>query len=294
MSESLPTIALVTPSFNQARYLPATLASVLSQDYPALEYVVIDGGSSDGSREIIAASANKLASWCSEPDGGMYAALNKGFERTQGTVMGWLNSDDLLVPGALRAVGEIFARFPDVEWLSSLTLGSWTENGICRGYTTIEGYSRAAFVDGGYLPGGPRHYGWIPQESSFWRRSLWEKVGGQLNSSLALAGDFELWCRFFQHAELIGTTTPLGGFRTHSAQKSRDMDRYLAEAQPALESLRRRFSHLGSRVRRLLLRSRMADIPGSRAALCRRFGYPARRIVADPEAGWKPEDYRFL
>lgn len=294
MTPPLPVISLVTPSFNQARYLGAALDSVLAQNYPALDYAVVDGGSADGSRELIAARAGRLAWWCSEPDGGMYAALNKGFARATGEIMGWLNSDDLLLPGALRAVGEIFSRFPDVHWLSSLAGSTWTLEGHCLGTFTLPGFSRAAFLDGDYLPGGVRHYGWIPQESTFWRRSLWEKAGGQLGASLKLAGDFELWARFYEHAELVGTPAPLAGFRTQPAQKSRAMDAYLAEARAALASARARAAHRGNPVRRFLLRSRLADVPGLRGPCVRRFGYPARLVAADPAGGWKLAPARFL
>lgn len=289
-----PTISLVTPSFNQAAFLGAALDSVLAQQYPALDYVVVDGGSTDGSSDLIAARAGRLAWWCSDPDGGMYDALNKGFRHTRGEIMGWLNSDDLLLPGALRAVGEIFARFPEVEWLSSLALSTWTPSGSCVGVANVEGYSHAAFIDRGYLPGGDRHYGWIPQESTFWRRSLWEKAGARLDGSLKLAGDFELWARFYQHAELVGTPAPLGGFRTHPAQKSRAMDAYLAEASTALDAVRAQTPHRPSAMRRFLLRSRLADVPGLRGCCVRHAGYPARKVVADANDGWRLEQYAFL
>jgi glycosyltransferase involved in cell wall biosynthesis len=294
MSSRLPTFSLVTPSFNQATFLGATLDSVQAQAYPELEHVVVDGGSTDGSREILAGRAQQFAWWCSERDGGMYDALNKGFAHTSGEIMGWLNSDDLLLAGALRAVGEIFARFPEVEWLSSLALSTWTPAGSCAGVATIDGYARAAFLDGGYLPGGARHYGWIPQESTFWRRSLWTRAGARLEASLKFAGDFELWSRFYAHAELVGTPTPLGGFRTHPAQKSRAMDAYLAEARAALGAAQARAPHEPRPARRFLLRSRLAEIPGLRGPGARKFGYDARRVVADPAGGWQMQSYRFL
>jgi glycosyltransferase involved in cell wall biosynthesis len=294
MSSALPSFSLVTPSFNQAPFLGATLDSVQAQDYPALEHIVVDGGSTDGSRELIAGRASQFAWWCSEPDGGMYDALNKGFARTSGEVMGWLNSDDLLLPGALRAVGEIFARFPEVEWLSSLALSTWTPAGSCAGVASIDGYAREAFWDGGYLPGGARHYGWIPQESTFWRRSLWARTGARLESAFKYAGDFELWSRFYAHAQLVGTPTPLGGFRTHPAQKSRAMDAYLAEARQALATARHRAGHRSRAARRFLLRSRLSDVPGLRGPCARRFGYEAQRVVANPAGGWRLESYRFL
>jgi hypothetical protein len=224
----------------------------------------------------------------------MYAALNKGFARTSGEIMGWLNSDDLLLPGALRAVGEIFARFPGVHWLSSLTLSTWTAEGHCIGASTIAGYARSAFLAGGYLPGGTKHFGWIPQESTFWRRSLWEQAGSHVDSTLKAAGDFELWCRFYEHAELVGTPTPLGGFRTHEMQKSRAMDSYLHEARPALAALQTRTPHKAGLARGVLARTRLSEVPGLRGPLARSFGHEGRRVVADPKGGWRMETYRFL
>lgn len=268
--------------------------SVAAQNYPHLQHIVVDGGSTDGAREIIENRRSALAWSCSEPDTGMFAAINKGFAHSDGEIMGWLNSDDLLLPGALRAVGEIFANFPDVRWLSSLALSTWTVDGRCLGTAAIEGYSHQALLEGGYLPGGARHYGWIPQESTFWRRSLWEQAGGRVTEDLKAAGDFELWCRFYEHANLAGTPTPLGGFRVHDQQKSRDMDRYLAEARPVLDATRHRTSHQPSRLRRWLLRTGVASLPGLRGVLSRRGGYAATKIVADPEGGWKKVDYRFL
>lgn len=289
-----PTIALVTPSFNQAAFLGPALDSVQAQNYPALEHVVIDGGSSDGSAEIIAARASRLAWWCSEPDGGLYAALNKGFAHTRGEIMGWLNSDDLLLPGALQAVGEIFSRFPEVEWLSSLAASTWTPSGGCIGVSNINGFSRTAFLDGNYLPGGPRHLGWIPQESTFWRRSLWEKAGAHVDANLKLAGDFELWARFFAHADLVGTPAPLGGFRTHPAQLSRALDSYLTEARSVLAAARTRAKHQPSLARNFLLRTRLADLPGLRGPWANQAGYPGHRVVADAAQGWRMERYNFL
>lgn len=289
-----PVISLVTPSFNQAQFLGATLESVFQQQYPALDYVIVDGGSTDGSRELIAQHSSRFSWWCSEPDGGMYAALNKGFAHTRGEIMGWLNSDDILLPGALHTVGEIFARFPSIEWLSSLSLSTWTPAGRCIGVSSIESYSRSAFLDGGYLPGGPRHYGWIPQESTFWRRSLWEKAGARVDDSLKLAGDFDLWSRFYAHADLVGTPAPLGGFRTHPSQKSRALSDYLTEAQPALASARSRAAYRPNSLRNFLLRSRIADLPGLRGVCARRFGYTGRRIVAHASDGWTDENISFL
>ena len=108
-----PLVSIVTPSFNQGRYLEETMRSVLEQDYPRLEYLVVDGGSQDGSVEIVERYADRLAWWTSEPDAGQAAALNKGFAHTQGEILGWLSSDDTLVPGAVATVVDALERDPD-------------------------------------------------------------------------------------------------------------------------------------------------------------------------------------
>src|SRR5215470_7311361 len=110
-----PRISIVTPSFNQARFLEATIRSVLDQRYDNLEYIVVDGGSTDGSVEIIKRYADRLAFWCSEADGGHGNALNKGLRRATGEIMAWLNSDDIYWPWTLAAVAEIFEAHPDVN-----------------------------------------------------------------------------------------------------------------------------------------------------------------------------------
>ncbi len=110
----LPLISIVTPSLNQAGYLGATLQSVLNQDYPSIEYIVIDGASSDGSTDILRRYEARLAYWVSEPDHGQSEAINKGMRRARGQVLAYLNSDDCYLPGALRSVADFFNRRPDI------------------------------------------------------------------------------------------------------------------------------------------------------------------------------------
>ncbi len=214
-------VSIVTPSFNQGRFLDETIRSVLTQEYDKLEYIVIDGGSSDDSPAILRRYGNRLAYWCSEPDGGQYDAINKGFALTSGEVMGWLNSDDKHTPWTLSVVAEIFETFPEVEWLTSLYPLRWDARGRAVRCSQRAGFSRDSFLAGENLPTGSWYApGWLQQESTFWRRSLWERTGGKIDTQWKIAADFELWARFFKHAELYAVDTPLAGFRQHGDQKT--------------------------------------------------------------------------
>ena len=205
-SPSWPRISLVTPVFNSARYLEAALRSVLGQQYPNLEYIVVDGGSTDGSVEIIRSHESQLHTWISEPDRGMYHALNKGFARSSGEVMGWISATDLLHAGSLFVVGGVFGAFPQVEWITGRATG-FNDDGMAVEVLRLRRWSRMRF-----LAGANRY---IQQESTFWRRSLWERTGGRVDDSRRGASDFELWVRFFRQARLYTVDALIGGFRSH-------------------------------------------------------------------------------
>jgi glycosyltransferase involved in cell wall biosynthesis len=252
---NLPTISIVTPSFNQGRFLGAAIASVVGQSYPPTEYVVIDGGSSDESVDVIRSHERDLTWWTSGPDAGQYDAVNRGFARTSGDIMGWLNSDDMYLPGALQAVAEVFAEFPEVEWISSLFPVTWNAAGIALEMLATGGFNKESFRHGGNLPGGKWHArAFIQQESTFWRRSLWQRTGAALDTSFQLAADFDLWARFYETADLIGVGALLGGFRVHPDQKTATrIDAYREEAVGALERYGRRpTGGAGAFTRRLL------------------------------------------
>lgn len=201
-----PKISLVTPVFNSARYLEATIRSVLGQGYPDLEYVLIDGGSTDGSVEIFRKYESQLHAWVSEPDRGMYDAINKGFARTSGGLMGWISATDLLHAGSLFVVGGVFRQFPEVEWVTGRPTG-FNDDGLAVEVLKLRQWSRMTF-----LAGANRY---IQQESTFWRRSLWDRAGGRVDDSRPKASDFELWVRFFRYAKLYSVDALIGGFRSH-------------------------------------------------------------------------------
>jgi glycosyltransferase involved in cell wall biosynthesis len=115
--EKFPKISIVTISFNQSAFLEETINSVLGQKYPNLEYIIIDGGSTDGSTDIIRKYENQLSYWVSEKDGGMYEALQKGFNKSSGEIMGWINSDDLLQPNSLFLLAKVFSEYPECNWI---------------------------------------------------------------------------------------------------------------------------------------------------------------------------------
>ncbi len=265
-------ISIVTPSLNQGAFLEAALTSVLTQDVE-LEYVVIDGGSSDGSVEIIRRFEDRLAAWRSEPDDGQYDAINKGFALTSGEIMAWLNADDFYLPGCLSIVEEVFRTRPEIDWITGTIVAIANAAGQVVRTRGVNRFSRAAFLRGFNLPARGWYAGhFLPQESTFWRRSLWERAGGRLDAALDLAGDIELWGRFYRHAELWGVRGLLGCYRSQPAQKtSTALGAYLDEAETALRgegghpygrfegALRRRLeARLARRFYRLPTRARHA------------------------------------
>lgn len=205
-----PKISIVTPSYNQAVYLERTLRSVLEQGYPNLEYVVQDGGSKDGSAEVLKRYSAQLAFWESKQDGGQTNAINLGFRHTDGEIMAYLNSDDLLLPGALAYVAEYFNTHPEVDAVYGHRV-IIDENDLEIGRWVLPSHDNEVLSWADF----------IPQETLFWRRRAWEKIGGSLDESFHFAMDWDLLLRLRNSgAKFVRLPHFLAAFRVHSQQKT--------------------------------------------------------------------------
>jgi glycosyltransferase involved in cell wall biosynthesis len=205
----LPHISIVTPSFNQAEYLEETIQSVLDQDYPNLEYIVIDGRSTDGSVEIIKRYAPSLHYWVSEPDRGQADAIMKGFQHATGEVLGWLNSDDVYLPGALSKVAGTFQRYPGIGFVIGdyIRIGADSQIFRCLRLPKLRKWLYSPTMN------------WIPQPSVFFTRKAFVEVGG-LDTELSYSIDADLWCRFIDHGiKARNIRAYLSAFRTHPNSK---------------------------------------------------------------------------
>ena len=220
MAEKLPRITVVTPSYNQGRYLERTILSVLKQGYDDLEYIVVDGGSTDGSLDVIKKYQDQLAYWVSEPDQGQADAINKGFRQATGEILGWLNSDDTYEPKALHRVGGFFRDKvrPDVVYGDAHLIDA--DDIIIREVKGVR-FSRRAAIYGSIN---------LPQASVLWRQQLFSKVG-PLDVTLEYSMDDELWLRFLREgARFVYLPGTLSNFRRHSGSKTiRDREGAMAQ-----------------------------------------------------------------
>jgi len=217
--DSWPKISLVTAVYNGEKYLEATIRSILGQGYPNLEYILVDGGSTDGTVEIIRRYEKQVTCWFRQEGTGVYAALNQGFARSTGEIMGWLNSSDMLHVDGLFVVGSVFAALREVEWITGRPTGFGT-NGMGVRIGEVPHWSRYRFLAGANV--------FIQQESTYWRRGLWERAGGALSTEFRAEGDFELWTRFFRFAKLYSVDALIAGYRRHEdALSASDIDGYV-------------------------------------------------------------------
>ena len=275
--DQFPKISIVTTNLNGGAFLERTIRSVLDQEYPNLEYVIIDGGSNDDSIEIIKRYEDKFHYWTSEKDDGMYDAIQKGFARTSGAIMAWLNSDDVLHPRALQRVAELFTTYPEIKWMTGTpSFIDEVDNVYVPFALEYPLWSKLRFYSFDYK--------WIQQESTFWRRDLWDRAGSSLNTSMSFAGDLELWLRFFRFEKLYCAPMLIGGFRMRrNGQKSivnyRD---YVKESNACIRKEWKRISILNlflvplSYVDRVLISIPLFRGAYHRTGVRKIFGYPPK------------------
>lgn len=282
---TFPKISIVTPSYNQVEFIERTILSVLNQNYPNLEYIVIDGGSTDGTKEIIKKYEKFLYYWASEKDDGMYHAIEKGFMKATGEVLGWINSDDLYFPWTLNIVGDIFGTYSHIDWITSLNPALCDKFDVIANIDLLKGYSEMAMIENRYNKTNSMSYPTVQQESTFWRKSLWEKSDSHFHKQYNLAADFDLWRRFFLSADLYGIKIPLGIFRRHFNQKT-SLGNYNKECSEILkESRKSKFFNLKI-IRDLILFIRLNEVPVLKKAVIRLFGY--KTFVIEREVKIEP------
>lgn len=212
--QNSPLVTVVTPTFNQAKFLERTIQSVLMQDYSNLEYIIVDGGSSDGSVEVIKKYEKRLAWWVSEKDRGQTDAINKGFARTRGEIIAWLNSDDTYEPGAIREAAEYFVRHPEISAV-------YSQANYINENDKIIGRFPAAQTDYKKLRRGFVH---VPQQACFFRADIWKKIG-PLDASFYFAMDYDLWVRLAKEAPMAYIPEKTwANFRLHSDAKTISAD----------------------------------------------------------------------
>ncbi|MCJ7512115.1 MAG: glycosyltransferase [Anaerolineales bacterium] len=204
-----PLVSIVTPSFNQAAYLEETLKSVLSQSYPRIEYIVVDGGSTDGTLDILCPYQAKLARWVSEADGGQTDAINKGFAMATGEIFAWLNSDDRYKPQAVAEAVAFLHEHPEVGMV-------YGDADYVDGHGLRTGAFPAAQTDYRRLRQGYVH---IPQQAAFFRARLWHMLG-PLDPTFFFAMDYDLWVRIASVSRLKYISQSWAEFRLHTDAKT--------------------------------------------------------------------------
>jgi glycosyltransferase involved in cell wall biosynthesis len=286
---SLPRIALVTPSYNTGRYVADAIQSVLAQDYPNLDYLVMDGGSTDQTLDVLRSFGNRVR-WISQPDAGQSDAIRRGFEQTSGEVLGWLNADDVLAPGALRTIGEFFSEHPDAALV----------------------YGDASYVDAAGVPIGPcvnvepfsvkrlfYYSDFIVQPAAFFRRSAYEAVGG-LDSKLHFGMDYDLWLKLARAHKVVYLPQPLARYRWLTDNKTAvggfgrlDELRAVTQSHGLREPAFLRLERVNLLVRESLQGLRRGDIVGS----IRSMGHAIATLLGSRRALWsmfQPHTWRVI
>jgi len=210
--QKLPLISIITPSFNQAQFLEQTILSVLDQNYPNLEYIIIDGGSTDGSIEIIKKYEKHLAYWVSRKDNGQTDALKRGFEKSNGEIFAWINSDDSYLPGAFLKIVNTFQKNPKANLVFGNIYFTDEKNNKIGEYRMTRRSFRHFIFEGMSLS----------QPATFWKKDIYNKVGG-LDLNYKFCMDFDFFIRVAKRGRLICLHEYLANFRIHKEAKTSTM-----------------------------------------------------------------------
>ncbi|MDG1697490.1 MAG: glycosyltransferase family 2 protein [Polaribacter sp.] len=229
-------ISIIVPCYNMEKYIEETILSILNQQYPNLELIVVDGGSSDNTLSILSKYKEQISLLISEKDEGQYNAINKGFSKATGEILAWLNADDVYFPWTLAHVANFFNKHPKQSWISGST-SVMNGDGIVNGFHSNVTPKPRKYVENGWF--SIELFGCLQQEGMFWRKELWEQVGG-LDEKYKLAADFELWTKFAKYEELVSFGIPLACFRSHDSSRSKLMrDIYEDEIDKICENLKK-------------------------------------------------------
>ncbi|MEH7095598.1 glycosyltransferase family 2 protein [Neobacillus vireti] len=225
MSNTKIMFSIVTPTFNSEEYLEECILSIKSQSYKNLEHIIVDGGSTDGTLNIIKRYEGTYnMRWISEKDDGMYDAISKGFSMAKGDVFSWLNSDDMYMPWTCAIVAAVM-KATDIQWCTGIPC-HYNPEGISHNVPRITPVYPQSYIRKGYMDG--RVATFVQQESMFWKKELWIKSGYVL-SEYKMAGDYHLWREFAKDNRLVVLDSIISGFRIHEGQKSSDRDKYYSE-----------------------------------------------------------------
>lgn len=215
-----PKISIVTPSYNQGKYIEETILSVLNQSYPNLEYIIIDGGSTDNSVEIIKKYENKLKFWISEKDSGQTNAINKGFEHATGDIFAYLNSDDVYLPNTLHLIAKLFTNFKEVRWITGHKC-HLIDSKIISPVTNVNyKFNKDLYLKGYHTPW---LMGWNSQPCTFWSSELHHLAGSKFDETLSCSFDIDMWIKMSKFADVYFLKAALTVMRQHKDQKSRTL-----------------------------------------------------------------------
>jgi len=269
-----PKLSIVTPSYNQGEYIEETIRSVIMQGYPNLEYIIIDGGSTDNSVDIIKKYESQLKYWISEPDNGQTHAINKGLARATGYIIAYINSDDLYMPYTFKTIAELMNTF-NLQWLTGWQTRLLGENVISPKRNGIKIFSNDLFAKGYHIGS---LFGWNQQCSTFWTSQLLKKAGGVFDEKFEHAMDIDMWIRFSKYSELTAVEATLAMMRLHPDQKSRNINKAASEIEA-----KRKFYGIAPYIRRKWVYF-MLKTPVLRFIIRRMINTKGRYIVWD---AWK-------